>query len=61
MVPILGGVLSSVAFLAAPVEMLRRLWWMPLVVDLGCVPLMVWTAIYFAWRAVTKSGDGKNP
>jgi hypothetical protein len=50
LVPVLGGALAAVAFAIAPRDGLRGLWWLPLVADLGCVPLLVLTASDLGWR-----------
>ena len=51
-IPVVGGIIVAVAFVMSPVEAFHWLWWMPLVVDLGCLPLLLTAGSYFIWRAV---------
>ncbi|REK09016.1 MAG: hypothetical protein DWQ37_19335 [Planctomycetota bacterium] len=46
--PILGGLLGALAFLAF--ETLRPFWWVPLVADIGCVPVLALTLLYLTTR-----------
>jgi hypothetical protein len=45
LVPLIGGVCGAVAMLVAPFEQLQRQAWVALVLDLGCVPLLVMSAL----------------
>ena len=45
MVPLLGGLLGTVALIIVPLDGARFWWWVPLIVDLGSAPLMVATFI----------------
>lgn len=49
MVPLLGGIAGVIACIIAPIEALRSLWFVPLLLDLGSVPLIVRT-VYFQIR-----------
>jgi hypothetical protein len=40
-VPLIGGVVGMVGMLFLPVPGMRRFWWVPLVVDLGCGPMLL--------------------
>lgn len=44
-VPLMGGVTGMIGIVLFPVERFRWLWWVPLIVDLGCVPLFATVAI----------------
>jgi hypothetical protein len=44
-VPLIGGVAGMVGMLFLPVPGMRRFWWVPLVVDLGCGPMLLAAAI----------------
>ena len=50
MVPIIGGVLGMVACLAAPSVAVQRLWWIPPVLDPGCVLLIALVLGNLIWR-----------
>ncbi len=45
---------TSVACLAAPAGPIRGLWWVPLVVDLGCVPMLAMTAGSLLYGAISR-------
>ena len=53
-VPVIGGVLGAITFAVAPyipefgpyISRFGRFWWVPLLADLGCLPMLVTTAIY---------------
>ena len=40
-IPVLGGAAGLVACFLLPIEGVRPLWWLPLIVDYGSVPLIV--------------------
>lgn len=44
-IPLVGGVLGCIALLIAPSATLRALWWLPWLVDPGCVPGLLWSAL----------------
>ena len=48
LVPLIGGVVTAIALGVAPSDPLNRLWWVPLIADLGCLPLLLMTGIFFA-------------
>jgi riboflavin transporter FmnP len=41
MIPFVGGVLGAAGLLLLPVIELRHFWWVPLVADLGCGPMLL--------------------
>jgi hypothetical protein len=45
MVPVIGGVAGALACLVAPVVGLARWAWLPLVLDVGCAPLLALTVV----------------
>lgn len=42
---LVGGLAGVVAVLLMPVEGVRRYWWIPLLVDMGSLPIVVWVII----------------
>jgi hypothetical protein len=56
-IPLFGGVFVAIALAVAPWEALHWLWWVPLLVDLGCVPLLLLTAGFLLWRAVAGKSE----
>jgi ADP-ribosylglycohydrolase len=53
-----GGILGVLACLAAPDETLRNYWWVPLVLDLGTGPYLVYVAILLVAGALSYSQSG---
>ncbi len=52
---LLGGGMVAIGLAAAPLDVLNRLWWIPLIADLGCLPILTMTVgylAYLAWRAL---------
>ena len=41
LIPFVGGAVGMVGMLTSPMVAMRHLWWLPLVVDLGCGPMLV--------------------
>ncbi len=41
LVPLIGGLLAFVGLLISPHPSIISLWWLPLLFDLGCVPMVV--------------------
>ena len=41
MIPFIGGILGSISFFLLPITAVKSFWWIPLLVDLGCVPLFI--------------------
>ncbi len=39
--PLLGGVLVSLAMITFPIEGISKWWWLPFVIDLGCLASLV--------------------
>lgn len=50
MIPFLGGVAGAVGVVASPEPALRPLWWLPLVVDPGCLVFVVSALVSLARR-----------
>ena len=46
LIPFIGGILGAIGLGISPIDSLRNYWWMPFLIDLGCVPVLTWTAIY---------------
>jgi len=40
MIPLVGGIVGTIGLLLLPVTGIRCFWWVPLMVDLGCVPML---------------------
>jgi hypothetical protein len=61
LIPVIGGVFVAIAFVTIPFKVLHGFWWLPLIVDLGCLPLLVLAGGHFAWRSLTKRDGGQGP
>ncbi len=48
-VPLIGGICGMVGCFVAPSETIQRLWWIPPVVDPGCVLLFTMTSVFLLW------------
>lgn len=46
--PFVGGGIGCAGFLLAPNEALNQLWWLPFLLDWGCLPGLTHTLLYFA-------------
>ena len=50
MVPLIGGGVGAIGCVIAPLEGLQRLWWLPLVLDPGCVLMFGAVAVFWLVR-----------
>src|SRR5438309_312457 len=53
-IPILGGSLGCAALMSVPDPGPRALWWIPFLVDYGCVPGLLGTASVLLWRRMRR-------
>lgn len=55
-VPVLGGLLGSLSIWLVPLAQVKPFWWIPFVIDYGCLIGLTHTAIYWAqyWRVQGK-------
>jgi len=44
--PFIGGIFGVFGILLLPVEGINKFWWIPLFLDLGCLPVLLWTLFY---------------
>jgi hypothetical protein len=49
MIPLLGGMFGAAGCFLSPWGFLNSLWWLPLIIDIGCIPMLVLFA--FSWVA----------
>ena len=55
-IPLINGILGGVGFYISSNEVLSSLWWLPFIVDWGCLPLLIETivfSIYFKKHDIT--------
>jgi len=53
-VPCIGGLLGVAGVLTLPQPFVHRYWAAPLVLDVGCIPLLSYTLVWHAIRALRK-------
>ena len=56
-VPLVGGVFGTLSLLLLPIDSVKPWWWVPLIVDFGCVPGIVHTLIWGLIRATRGDSD----
>jgi len=54
-IPFLGGLSGTIGLLIAPVNGIAVFWWIPLLLDWGSVPLVVFSASYALSKKRTKA------
>ena len=52
LIPVIGGAFVAIAFAISPLGVLNGFWWLPLILDLGCLPLLILTGGYLIWRVL---------
>jgi len=57
-IPLIGGLAGMLDCLIVPVEGVHRLWWLPLLLDLGCVPMLLHVGIYLLF--VKRRGENED-
>jgi len=55
-IPVLGGGLGVAALTIIPVVTVNRWWWLPLVLDWGSLPGIIFTVCWHVARAKPRSG-----
>ena len=51
-IPLIGGVGGCIGVLVLPIDGASSWWWLPLVLDWGCLPGTLLTLTFHAWRAI---------
>lgn len=57
-IPGVGGTLAAVGAAIVPLSSVNALWWVPLLVDWGCLPGLTYTMACFVWRSLTHRRNG---
>jgi hypothetical protein len=50
LIPFVGGIIGTIGIIISPAAQLRHLWWIPLVADLGCLPLLLAVIVDQLWK-----------
>ena len=45
-VPLIGGISGMIALLIIPIQDVAKWWWVPLILDYGCIPVFVHSVIH---------------
>jgi hypothetical protein len=45
-VPLIGGLSGCLVLLLSPIQGAARFWWAPLLLDLGCVPMLLLVVVF---------------
>jgi hypothetical protein len=56
--PLLGGIFAAVGGLLLPAGWTLGLWWVPLILDLGCLPLIAGIIVDMAKKRISRSDNG---
>jgi hypothetical protein len=54
LVPLVGGVIGLIGLLICPAAQLRPLWWIPLILDFGCLPLLFAVIADQIWKKLRR-------
>lgn len=49
-IPLVGGIAGMIGCLIFPHGHLRSYWWLPLILDYGCMVGMTHTLVFYTWR-----------
>ena len=56
-IPLMGGVFTAIGLASLPIKGLWKFWWLPLIIDWGCLPGLAHTAYY--WLFIYKKSQTK--
>lgn len=56
-IPLVGGILTALAFVVAPSDTLNGIWWIPLFADIACVPMLTLMVVSELWRKFMKNDN----
>ncbi len=59
--PLIGGIAGGIACLVCPMPGVARWAWLPLLLDLGCVPFLLLFGYLWATRSLSKSEEDQTP
>lgn len=59
-VPLFGGLLAAIGTVVLPYPYFRSFWWVPLVIDWGSLPGLIFTVFYFGGRKIRNSEKEKR-
>lgn len=59
-IPFVGGGLAAVGSAVLPYSTVNGFWWLPLLVDWGCLPGVTYSIVFHLWRSFSqRSNDMK--
>ncbi len=56
-IPLLGGVAGSAGLIVVPSNTMNSLWWIPPLIDWGCIPGLLFTCVWHMKRVLCKKSD----
>ena len=59
-VPLVGGIIGILGIYTIPLPEARRWWYMPLILDYGCLPGLAHTALWHAARAIKNKRQAED-
>jgi hypothetical protein len=51
-IPFVGGVLCAVGIVMFPADTIAKWWWIPLIVDLGSTPLLLFLVVKYLKKVI---------
>jgi hypothetical protein len=54
LIPFVGGIIGTIGIIISPAAKLHHFWWIPLVADLGCLPLLLAVIVDQLWKKLRR-------
>ncbi len=62
LIPLVGGIFGVLFLLVVPIQGAANRWWIPLFVDLGCVPNVIYAFAYLVFsKKASRFGTDSKP
>ncbi|WP_142930150.1 hypothetical protein [Exilibacterium tricleocarpae] len=59
-IPLAGGVVGALAFIVSPLEGFNDYWWVPFLIEWGCLPGFLYTGFFFLKRSNQQRGNSEG-
>ena len=50
--PLAGGICGSIVIVFSRIEGLQEFWWIPLLLDIGCIPFLFFSIVFYLYNLV---------
>jgi hypothetical protein len=60
LIPVAGGIAGTLGVLLLPWPAARSWWWLPPLLDLGCVPIVLASLAYWSIHSLRHGGEGPS-